>query len=69
MREIYATINNQLQDDDNDKRYNEDVLNIPIAQKVITRQYICYRLYAHNFYPRISSDHLRNFSDKLLCAH
>jgi len=30
---------------------------------------ICYKLYAHNFYPRISSDHLRNFSDKLLCAH
>ena len=34
-----------------------------------SHEYICYRLYARKIYPRISSAHMSNFSNKILCAH
>ena len=39
------------------------------ATEQTMKRIICYRLCAHKIYPCISSDHMRNFSNKILFAH
>ena len=44
-------------------------INQTKATERTMKRCICYKPYAHKICPRIVSDHMRNFSDKILCAH